>query len=35
LRSIWLPVLDAFRTLVVAPSAETRAIFDAIRRLAA
>ena len=30
---IWLPIVDAYRTICIAPSSEARAEFEAIREL--
>jgi len=30
---IWLPFVDAYRTICIAPSSEARAEFEAIREL--
>ena len=30
---IWLPIVDAYRTICIAPSPEVRAVFEAVREL--
>jgi len=31
----WLPFVDAFRTICIAPTPEARSVFEAIKQLAA
>jgi hypothetical protein len=31
--AVWLPFVDAYRTICIAPSSEARAEFEAIREL--
>jgi hypothetical protein len=34
-RFVWLPIVDAYRTICIAPSLEVKAVFDSIRELEA
>jgi hypothetical protein len=30
---VWLPIVDAYRTICIAPTPEARAVFEAVREL--
>jgi hypothetical protein len=30
---LWLPIVDAYRTICIAPTQEVRAVFEAVKEL--